>query len=178
MKENWSTPTLRQHCLTMVGNRWVPRGEVGKPKKQRKGKVREAKAVPKKALGFTPPVPLERTFHRHLRLSWSLAVQHLIRLTTLVSSNLFSASSVGLPNASVNWQSAVSGGGRFMVSFKSVPPWVLETVSLWFWGPIQPGFLGIACLSPTTSRFVVFTFPQIRLLLVWSGGRREVKRGS
>ena len=32
----------------------MPRGEVGKPKKQRKGKVREAKAVPKKALGFTP----------------------------------------------------------------------------------------------------------------------------
>lgn len=82
------------------------------------------------ALGFTPPVLLEKTFHRYLRSSWSLAVQHLIRLTTLVGSNLLSASSVGLPSASVNWQSAVSGGGHFMVRFKSIPPWALETVRL------------------------------------------------
>ena len=39
----------------------VPRGGVGKPQKQRKGKVTETKAVSKKALGFTPPVPLEKT---------------------------------------------------------------------------------------------------------------------
>ena len=108
----------------------MSRGEAGKPKLPRKGKAREAKAVPRKALGFTAPVPRERTFHRYLRLSWTLAVQHLIRLTTLVRSDLFSASSVGLPSASVNWQSAVSGGGCSMVSFKSVPPRALETVSL------------------------------------------------
>lgn len=39
----------------------VPRGGVGKPQKQRKGKVTETKAVSRKALGFTPPVPLEKT---------------------------------------------------------------------------------------------------------------------
>ena len=107
----------------------MSRGEAGKPKLLRNRKAREAKAVPRKALGFTPPVPRERTFHRCLRLSWTLAVQHLIRLTTLVRSDLFSASSVGLPSASV-WQSAVSGGGCSAVSFKSVPPRALETVSL------------------------------------------------
>lgn len=39
----------------------VPRGGVGKPQKQRKGKVTETKPVSKKALRFTPPVPLEKT---------------------------------------------------------------------------------------------------------------------
>lgn len=162
MKENCSTPTLRQHCLTTVGNRWVSRERLESQSCREKGKSGGKSSV-QKSFRLQPPVA-RKAFHRYLRLSWTLAVQHLMRLTTLVHSDLFSASSVGLPSASVNWQSAVSGGGCSVVSFKSVPPQALETVSLWLWG---------TCLSTTTSRFVVFTFLQIRLLLVLSGGRRE-----
>ena len=101
-------------------------GEGLESHRNRKGKVREA-------LGFTPPVLLEKAFHSYLRASWSPAVQHVIRLTTPVGSDLLSASSAGLPSASGNWQSAVSGGGHFMVRFKSVPPWARQTA------PLTPG---------------------------------------
>lgn len=131
-KNPWKRTVALQPKAILFNHGWKQMnakcpGEGLESHRNRKGKVREA-------LGFTPPGLLEKTFHSYLRLSWSPAVQHVIRLTTLMGSNLLSASSAGLPSASVNWQSAVSGGGHFMVRFKSIPPWALQTVHLWFWG--------------------------------------------